>query len=129
MIVEKLDHLRDKPVQKQFFTDTPLIAKLLNNEEMPLLVVLLDPAFLDAVEDATCKSRIAMRVGHCNVGHVFPSLIRDPSNDLKYLKFGKGLFVSVQDIHGNEKEAGEKAVTHARRCVDFLLFLLELIRC
>jgi hypothetical protein len=63
MIVEKLDHLRDKPVQKQFFTDTPLIAKLLNNEEMLLLVVLLDSAFLDAVEDATCKPRIGMGVG------------------------------------------------------------------
>ena len=46
MIVEKSDYLRDKPVQKQILIDASLGGKLSNDEEMPLLVVLLDPAFL-----------------------------------------------------------------------------------
>src|SRR5687768_6370048 len=92
MIVEKGDHLRDESMQKQVLTDFFLGNQLADDQQMPLLVVLLYPGFLDPVEDAPGKTRIGMGVRHGNIRHVLPSLIRHTGDDFEYLEFRHSFF-------------------------------------
>ena len=49
-------------MQKQVLIDTLLGGKLSNDQQMPLLVVLLETAFPDAVENASGKAGVRMGV-------------------------------------------------------------------
>ena len=91
MIVEKNDQLRDKPMQQQVLIDASLGDKLSNDEEMPLLVVLLHPTFPTRSKMRRANSGSGMDVGHSHVRHVLPGLIRYSGNDFKHFKFGKRL--------------------------------------
>ena len=83
---------------------------------MPLLVVLLKPALPDRFEDATGEIRVGMGMGNRDLGDVLPCLVRHPGNDLQHSKFGKSFRASVQDVHGNEKQASEQTIAHPGRC-------------
>ena len=54
-------------------------------------------------------------MGNRDIGDVFPGLVRHPGNDLQHSKFAEGFLVSVQEVHGNEKQAGEQAIAHPWR--------------
>jgi hypothetical protein len=82
-------------VQKQVLIDASLSGKLSNDEEMPLLVVLLKPAFPDPVEDATGKFGIRMGVSNRHVGDILPGLIRYSGNNLEHLEFRQTFLPSV----------------------------------
>ncbi len=83
---------------------------------MPLLVVLLNSALPDRFEDATGEIRVGMGMGNRDLGDVLPCLVRHPGNDLQHSKFGKSFRASVQDVHGNKKQASEQTIAHPGRC-------------
>ena len=95
---------------------------------MPLLVVLLRPALSDPFEDAPGEIRVGMSMGNRYIGDVLPCLVRHPGDDLQHSKFGKSFRASVQDVHGNEKQAGEQTIAHPGRGQGLFLLLLELFR-
>ena len=92
------------------FTDSALILEFLQDQQMPLLVVLLSSALSDPFEDAPGEIRVGMSMGNRDIGDVLPGLVRHPGNDLQHSEFGKSFRVSVQEVHGNEKQAGEQTV-------------------
>ncbi len=128
MVIKKSDRLGDEPVLEKVFADFLFVLKLLQGQQMPLFVVLLEPALSNPVEDTAGEIGLRMRMGDRDVGDVLPGLVRHPGDNFQYLEFGKALAAPVEEVRCDEEQAGKQAVAHAGRCESFFLFPLELLR-
>src|SRR5947199_157973 len=113
--------------------DAPLansgaIGELFEEQEVPLLVVLLDPAFPDPFEDAPREIGPRVRVGDRDVGDVLPRLVGHAGDHLEDLELRQGPPAAIEEIQRDEQDPREEAVAHPRRRQGLALGTSELLR-
>src|SRR5688572_2147989 len=96
---------------KESLLDVLRFDHLLENQEMPLLVVLLLPCFGNKIEYPACKVRLAVFVGHRDIRDLFPCLIRHACDHFKNLKLRKSTRTTVYKIQADEQCAREEAIS------------------
>ena len=92
--------------------------QLLEDQQMPLLVVLLPAAHPNPVEHPPGKPWLAGRVGHRHICHVLPRLIGHPGDQLEHPKLLQGPLPAVDDIHHQEQCPGTETRVAARCASD-----------
>jgi hypothetical protein len=70
--------LRDPEVPQLGFTPSGSGEEFFEDEQVPLLVVLLNPGFYDPLVDTPGEVGVSMDVGDGNVGDLLPALIGAP---------------------------------------------------
>src|SRR5438552_2109291 len=103
VVVDEGDQLRRQPVPDEALPDSLPIGELLEDQEVPLFVVLLEPTFLDPLKDAPREVRAGMHVSDRNVGHVLPRLIRNAGDDLEDLELRQVARAPVEEVHREEE--------------------------
>ena len=109
LVVEQREHLRHEPGFHERGTRC-FGCELLEDEEVPLLVVLLPPACPHTVEDTPGKARLAGSVGHRDVGDVLPCLVRHPGDELQDAELLKRPRLPVEQVHDREQRPGAERV-------------------
>src|SRR3989338_1675902 len=87
MIIKKCKDLRDNTMEKQVLTDLFRSHELLQDQKMPLLVVLLAAAFFYEVKYSPGKVGLAVGVGHRDISDMLPGLVRQARDHLQHLEF------------------------------------------
>ena len=114
MVVDHGEDAGHDPVAEESFPDLHGAGQLLEDEQVPLLVVLLMTARLDLREHAPGCLGTLGRVGHGDVPGVLPGLVRDPGQHLKDLELGDRPGPPVDEVDGAEKGAGGCSVPEPR---------------
>src|SRR3989449_458083 len=127
LIVEERDHLRDDPVQKEHLRNVLAMNPLFQDEQVPLLVVLLMPRLLYAVEDPPGEVTILVAVRDRDVGDVLPSLIGHAGDDLQHLELAPASFAAIEQVHDHEQDLGQEAVLDGGRGQGFVLLHAQLL--
>jgi hypothetical protein len=99
LVVAERDGLRDPKVLQPGFALSGSGDKLFEDEQVPLLVVLLNPGFYDPFVDTSGEVGVSMDVGDGNVGDLFPALIGHPGDEFEHLEFRQGALASVEQAH------------------------------
>src|SRR6266851_4823183 len=115
------DGLGDPVVLQRGFAWSGSGDEFLEDEQVPLLVVLLNPAFCDPFVDTPGEAGVSMDVGDGDVGDLFPALIGHPGDELEHLEFRQGAPAPVEQVHGREEQPGRDAGPAARRGQRLLL--------
>ena len=89
--------------------------QLLEDQQVPLLVVLLLPGLPDAVVDPPGKLGPAVHVRDRDVGDLLPRLVGHPGDQLEDLELRQRPLLSVERVERGEQDAGQHAVRAARR--------------
>src|SRR5688572_18387794 len=113
VIVEKGDNLGQQTVTNESLFDFIAFDHLLEDQQMPLLVVLLMTGFGHEVENAPRKIRLAVLVGHRDIRDMLPRLIRDSRDHFENLELGKRSGTAVEEIQGDKQRAGKNAIPKA----------------
>src|SRR5665213_72892 len=110
LVVDEGKNLGHTRKAEPSFANFTLRDHLLQDQKMPLFVVLLDSGFCYAIENTPGKVGPFLSVGNRNVGNLFPALIRHTSDEFQHFKFGKNARSSVDGIEKCEQPASSKRV-------------------
>ena len=97
MIVDEGDELRDEAIPNEALADPLPSDQLFQEEEMPLLVILLDSALLHTIKDAAGEIRERMGMSDPDIRHVLPGLVRDAGDHLQHLELAERPLPAVGD--------------------------------
>jgi hypothetical protein len=88
---------------------------LFQDQEMPLLVVLLPPALLHPFENAPGEIGLLVDVRDCNIGDVFPRLIGYARDQLQDPEFAPASPAAIEQIDRLEEHRHQQAIPHHGR--------------
>ena len=125
MVIEKRHRLRQDAVEEEILPQGVPRRHLLQDEKMPLLVVLLVPRLLHKLEDPSCKTGTAVGVRHGDIRDMLPCLIRDAGDDLQHFEFRKSLPPPVEKVHTDKQDPCQEAIPSSWGSERLLLFLTK----
>ena len=103
VVVDESDGLRDPEVVEPILVLPGTGDALLENEQMPMLVVLLFPGLLDPVVDPPGQPDLVVHVGDRDVGDLLPGLVRHPGDELEHLELRERPLLAVERVEGREQ--------------------------
>jgi hypothetical protein len=121
LVVDERDGLRG-PVIKQaglFFARAG--HEFLQDQQVPLLVVLLGPGLRYPVVDAAGQPGARRDMGDGNVGDLLPALVGNPRDQLEDLELGQSPLAPVDAVEQPEKHLGGQPVRSSRGIKRLLL--------
>jgi hypothetical protein len=95
VIVDEGDELRDEAIPNEALADRLPSDQLFQEEEMPLLVILLESA-------AAGEIRERMGLSDRDKRQVLPGLVRDAGDHLQHLELAERPLPTVEEIHCRE---------------------------
>jgi hypothetical protein len=115
VVVDQGDRLWDPEVVDAVLVLAGIGDALLEDQQVPLLVVLLLPRLPDAVVDPPGQPSPPVHVRDRDVGDLLPGLIRNPGDQLEDLELRQRPLLAVERVEGGEQDARQHAVLPARR--------------
>jgi hypothetical protein len=125
-VVRERDHLRQQPEAEPAEMPAAVFERVLEDEQVPLLVVLLLAGSAHPVIDATCQTCLAGVARDLQVGGVFPRLVRDAGDELEHEELLERAAPPVEQVHRPEQDPRDRCRSAARRCERAGLFEHEL---
>ena len=116
LIVEEGDRLGHEPVPEEALADPALVDQLLQDQQVPLLVVLLQAALAHAIEHPAREVGERRRVRDRDVGDLLPRLVGHARDQLEHLELAERAPPAVDEVQAAEQRLRQPPVRAPRRC-------------
>ena len=128
VVEEERDQPRRQPVQQERLPQAAALHEILQDQQVPLLVVLVGAGLDDALEHPPGQRGPAAVPGQRQVAHPLPGLVGHPGDELEHGELDDRPFPAVGQVHRREQGPGQQAVPEPGRVQGFRLRGPELMR-
>ena len=110
LVADERDGLRDPVVEPAGLSLGRAGHELLQDQQVPLLVVLLDPSLRHPVVDAARQPGVRRDMGDGDVGDLLPALVGHPRDQFEDLELGQRPPTPVEHVEQCEQDPGGQSV-------------------
>jgi hypothetical protein len=121
VVEEERDQPRRQPVQQERLPQAAALHEILQDQQVPLLVVLVGAGLDDALEHPPGQRGPAAVPGQRQVAHPLPGLVGHPGDELEHGELDDRPFPAVGQVHRREQSPGQQAVPEPGRVQGFRL--------
>ncbi|URM99832.1 hypothetical protein LUW76_39015 [Actinomadura madurae] len=114
VVVEERHEPRCQPVQQERLLHAVPLDEVLQDQQVPLLVVLLLARLDDPLVHALGERRAAAVPRQREVAHALPRLVRDAGDELQHRELHERALAAVDQVHLLEQHPGEQPVLQPR---------------